>query len=170
MTTKLTDFDIQKFNLDFDIDKDLQTQKSKAISDMRLSALNNQKPPEKKIYELSVGEILIGIKDTWFDILDDILQRQISFDIITKNNRLFYIGLTIVIIALIIYLYELLIEDDMPDNSNKQEIKKYYFYHANDDKNKKTELQQEIKRADDNVIILEKPDYSDSSDGNNNVN
>jgi hypothetical protein len=55
---------------------------------------------KKKIYEMSVGEILVGIKDTWFEILDDLLQQNFTLDIFTRGTRLFFIGLTLVLIII----------------------------------------------------------------------
>ena len=46
---------------------------------------------EKSITDLTVFEILIGIKDTWFGITDDLIHLRFNKQTFTKNNRLFYI-------------------------------------------------------------------------------
>jgi hypothetical protein len=148
-TTKMTDFDVKKFNLDFDVDKALQKKIAREKEKKKLASL--EKPEiKKKIYELSVGEILIGIKDTWFDILDDLLQYKFSLDIFIKGNRLFFIGLTIAIIVLIIYLYELLTnnddenKDENKDDTNNKVKEIHHIYHV---------VKQNDENKNDNNII-----------------
>jgi hypothetical protein len=58
----------------------------------------------KSLYNLSVVEIGIGIKNTWFGILDDFLNKKKPLEIIMKDNRLFYVGLTIIILAIILFI------------------------------------------------------------------
>ena len=82
----------------------------------RLERLNKQQI-EKKPYQLSVAEILIAIKDSWFGIIDDLLQRQFYIETFIKKNRMFYIGLTIVIIAIIFYLYDTIIDNSINSNN-----------------------------------------------------
>jgi hypothetical protein len=58
--------------------------------------------PQKRINELTILEILSGIKQTWFGITNDLLQSHINLDTFTKENRLFYLGLTLIIFILIV--------------------------------------------------------------------
>lgn len=102
--------DEKKFNDDFERYKHF-VQKYKNIDDTnKLNKLNelNKKDNYTKIYDLSILEIFVNIKDTWFEILDDILSTKITLKIFTKENRLFYIGITIFIIACALYLYNAL--------------------------------------------------------------
>jgi hypothetical protein len=57
----------------------------------------------KPIYEYSVYEIFTGISNTWFGILDDLISFNLN-NILTRNNRLFFIGLTLIIICTLIYV------------------------------------------------------------------
>lgn len=131
ISTKMSEFDVRKFNIDFDVEKALQQKLQKEKEKKKLAELNKE-PPKKKIYQLSVGEILIGIKDSWFDILDDILQGKIGISLFTKNNRLFFIGLTICIIVLVVYLYDVLTEDEVSETAmgsgNVKEV--HHIYHV----------------------------------------
>lgn len=117
LTNKLSNFNVKKFNIDFDVEKALKEKQRKQNEKTKLEKL--EKPePKKKVFELSIGEILIGIKDVWFEILDDLLQQRFNLSIFTKNNRIFFIGLTITIVVIMIYLYELLTQNDNENNNN----------------------------------------------------
>lgn len=100
-------FDINKFNAAFEQNIEATTQTNRDLESARLSKLNLQKP-EVKPYELSFSQMLIGIKDTWFGLTDDLLQKQYYTETFTKQNRLFFIGLTIILIIIIIYLYDII--------------------------------------------------------------
>lgn len=118
MSLNRGDFDVIEFNKRFEQEKELTKTRIKELEQERLNKLNVE-TKEKKITELTVVEILIGIKDAWFDLIDDLLQQRFSINTFTKNNRLFYIGATIAIIAIILYLYELFTTEPMPKEKKK---------------------------------------------------
>ena len=121
-------FDVKEFNVKFEQEKERTKTVGKTLDEQRLAKLNKP-PPKKQIYELSIGEIIINIKDAWFEILDDLLQQDFTLETLTRNNRLFYIGLTIIIIFIAIYLYDILTEDDIPEPT--KEIKEiHHIYHT----------------------------------------
>lgn len=108
-------FDIDKFNRDFDQYKDKRKEEMKDRIDRKLAELNT--PPEViPPYNLSIGQIMINMKDAVFNIIDDLLNFKISWDIILKESRLFYLGILILIIACILFLYAVFLSD-------RQEIK-----------------------------------------------
>lgn len=84
---------------------------------------NDPAPEEKPIHEQSIIDIFIGIKNTWFHILDDVLSGDITWDMFTKENRLFYIGLTIIIVAILLYIYNYFTEEY---GENRVTIEKHY--------------------------------------------
>ena len=94
----------QKFNQEFEKEKEKRKEQQKLQDTQKL---NNISAPEitKPIYKYSIGEIMIGIKNTWFEIFADLASFNID-NILTKNHRIFYIGLTFIIIGIILYLYE----------------------------------------------------------------
>lgn len=59
---------------------------------------------EQKFHDLTFADIFIGIKDTCFGIYDDILNRNFSIDMFKKNNRLFFLGIIIVVITVILFI------------------------------------------------------------------
>lgn len=97
-------FDIDKFNRDFDQYKEKRKQEMAIRLQKRLDELNNP-PPPTPAYDLSIGQLAINTKDALFNILDDIINFKFSKDILMKENRLFYIGLTLIIFAIAAYMY-----------------------------------------------------------------
>jgi len=71
-------------------------------------------PKFKPFYSLNLLEMVIELKNTWFGILDDILAGNFTLDVIIKDNRLFYVGFTILIIAIILYIYDYAIDSKDP--------------------------------------------------------
>lgn len=117
-------FNLQEFNRDFERNIDLTRQSNIELENQRLNQLNTQGlQMNQKPYDKSISQMLIGIKDTWFDIIDDLLSDKFYTETFTKNNRLFYIGLTIVLLVIFIYLcYMLLDTSNNYDNSNGNRI------------------------------------------------
>jgi hypothetical protein len=125
------DFDLDNFNKEFVFKKERAAIENRIKSQKKLDRLTKTaNVPEKSLYNLSVAEFVIGIKDTWFGILDDLLAKKIELETLTKNNRLFFIGLTIILITAILYLYNFFIDEEIveeKDETNKI-IEKYYIY------------------------------------------
>ncbi len=70
-----------------------------------------------KFSNLSLKQIILGIGDTWSGIVYDVKNKEFK-DIITKNNRLIFIGITFFVIGIILYLYDEL-EQSIDFASNK---------------------------------------------------
>jgi len=109
-------FDVDKFNRDFEQYVRKRKDEQKRKLDDKLAQLNEPEP-ETLIYNKSIGNIFIDAKDSMFKFLDDLLQRKFTLDTFTKDNRLFYIGLVIVVIAVVIFLYNILAGDDKQETS-----------------------------------------------------
>lgn len=110
-------FDLAQFNKKFD-DAKKKMQLVRDESDQeQLSKLNNV-AITKPLTSYSIGELMIGIKDTWFDTIDDILHFNITSDLMSKNNRLFFFGLTFLIIFVFLYLFDLIIGKSHSSDNN----------------------------------------------------
>ncbi len=120
---RYTDID---FNQKFEQTKELTKEIIKEKDRQRLENLNKE-TTERSITELSVMEILIGIKDTWFELIDDLLQKKFNATTFTMNNRMFFIGITIIIIAVLAYIYSLFTSDE-PNNNENKIVKIYHVY------------------------------------------
>ncbi len=107
-------FDLDKFNKEFVFKKEKAVVENRIKSQEKIDLLTKEaNKPMKSLYNLSVAELIIGVKDTWFGILDDLLGKKIEMKTLTKENRLFFIGLTIIMVATILYLYNFFLDDEI---------------------------------------------------------
>ncbi len=106
--------DIDHYNREFTQYSDKRRAEMKRVLAEKLEEMNKPKPVEL-IYDLSIGNIVINTKDAMFGILDDVVNLRFTNDIISKNNRLFYLGIVLIIIACLLFFYLLF----GIDNNNK---------------------------------------------------
>ena len=78
---------------------DQERKQHKALEEQRLKDMNERY--KKNIYNLTLEEIIIGLRNTWFDIIQDLIHFNMSMETFTKDNRMFFIGLSVVIFALL---------------------------------------------------------------------
>lgn len=105
--TQKSDFDTQSFNAEFEKDKlERKIAEDKAMRE-KLEELS-KKEKVVPIYEYSIAQTLVAIKDSWFDMLDDILQYNFSRELVTKDYRLYFIGITLIIVSVLLYTYTIL--------------------------------------------------------------
>jgi hypothetical protein len=106
-------FNINDFNKAYNIIKE---NKKKRIQENDINYLNKlneeNNKPKIPLYNLSILDILINIKNTINDILNDFIidlfHLRFNINIFLKDDRLFYIGLIIIIICIILYVFILL--------------------------------------------------------------
>jgi hypothetical protein len=126
-----------RFNAAFEQHKQERAQRQVLDEQTTLEQLNNIENI-KSIKDYNLLDILIGLKNTWFNIMDDLLEYKFELSTFTKGNRLFFIGLTFIFFAVILYLYNFFIHDDENDNNNDNKtqkvirIEKYYINNKND--------------------------------------
>tara|TARA_A100001015_G_C15031668_1_gene733641 strand:+ start:1514 stop:1888 length:375 start_codon:yes stop_codon:yes gene_type:complete len=115
----MSQFDIREFNKKYEdnIQQKINLQKEKEQT--RLKELSD--PIYKKtLYDLSIGEILINLKNVVFNIFDDLQsfntfksflsifvkkdQLKSFLSIFVKKDRMFYSGLLSILIAIIMFL------------------------------------------------------------------
>lgn len=97
------------------------------VSQATIDKIINNENTDIPLHKQSLVDILIGIKNTFFEILDDILTQNISMDTLTKKNHMFYIGVAIVIIGIALFLYNYLTESETI-NVPEKIIEKHYIY------------------------------------------
>lgn len=127
------EFDVKQFNIKFDAMKS----KIKANNDVTeaeaLQKLNDQNNlPKIPIYLQTPETIIFNVKRTWFDIYDDFGKNGTQIQILYKGDRLFYIGLTLIFFALMLYAVYVLFdfeESETKDSKEKTIIEKH-FYHT----------------------------------------
>jgi Ethanolamine utilization protein EutJ (predicted chaperonin) len=104
-----------KFNDNFNEEKQKNKDRYKKDDQEKLDKLNNI-VSVKPLYDFTIMDILVGIKDSWFEFFDDIFNQQFVLETFTKNYRLFFMGLTLCIICIILYLYNFLVESEEYNN------------------------------------------------------
>jgi len=120
-------FDIDKFNRYYEQYRERRRVRMKEEMNRKLTELN--KPdPTIPVYRQSIPKILLDIKDSLFNTLDDILQGKISIETFTKNNRLFYLGIALFFIAIFMYVYSILIDDTRDDESPSNLLRVHHIH------------------------------------------
>lgn len=115
------------FNKKFEEQKLLIKNKSKK-KEKELNSKLNKTITYTPIYSQNLWSMLVNLKNVWFDILDDLLNGKFSWDIFTKDSRLFYVGLTFCIIAIILFLLEYITNDEKENKGNVMEVRHIYEY------------------------------------------
>jgi len=93
-------FDINQFNKEFEKIQEERKNIIEQEKEKKLAELNKEQEKINYPYSQSIGEIIIGIKDTFFGILKDMFNNELN-NIFIKNHRLFYIGFSLFIILFI---------------------------------------------------------------------
>ena len=98
------EFDIRRFNNVFE-----EQQKSKQKEEDEELDIMKKVIEKEKLHDMSFGKIFVNMKEEIFGIIYDVLSLNFdSFDtfteIFTKNNRLFYFGLFLLIICILLYI------------------------------------------------------------------
>ena len=144
-------FDLQDFNKEF-----IKMQQNNIKQNINNNKIN-KKENKEYIYQLNMAEILNNTKDAIFAIIYDILTLNFK-DIFTKDNRLFYLGLFLLIFSFIIYLLSFLFYNDQTPKIN---IK-------NNDNNKFKQLNNQISKLKN--IIKKKSSNQQKNKINNEIN
>ncbi len=94
--------DLGKFNFMFDRNKEIEVENQRIRDLNKLNTLS-QETRQVKLYELSLLDISINTKNAWFNLLDDLLDQRFELETFTQDNRLYYVGITILFFSVIIY-------------------------------------------------------------------
>jgi hypothetical protein len=74
---------------------------------------------DKKLYDLPVDQILIRTKDVILEVLDELLENKFTIESLNKGNRMFFIGVSIILTTILLYFfYELVSKDDNNKNNS----------------------------------------------------
>ena len=127
-------FDLGKFNIEFEKNKGFVRENEKILDNIKLNKLTNIANTEtaiKPLKDLTIREIIINTKNAIFGIIDDIVRFRFEQEIFTKNNRMFYIGITIIFIVTIVYIYMMIKNDNNhTKNTDKNKLFTNNTYHV----------------------------------------
>ena len=104
------EFNLALFNKVFREEQRRRQAYFRELEEKRLRDLNKE-PPPPKLHQLSIGQHLFNMKDSVINIIYDIQAEPLSPEIFLKQNRLFYIGL----LLLIIYILYLVLMTFIPE-------------------------------------------------------
>ena len=112
------DFDVNKFNKTFE-----ENQKNKINEEEEQEYLDKKSQiiTKKNLGEMRLGSIFSTMKDEVFGTIYDMLSFNYEdsySEIFTKNNRLFYIGLFLIIVCIILYFISYLFYYPKPEDKN----------------------------------------------------
>lgn len=98
-------FNLALFNKKYD---EVRKQRQQILKQQEQEKLNQlgSTTYSKQLHEYTIGELIINMKNSIFGLMKDLLQFKFTRDTLLKENRLFYIGILITIIILIIYVIE----------------------------------------------------------------
>lgn len=91
--TSSGEFNLALFNKSFRDEQQRRMDYYNDLEQQRLNDLNILQKAKPKLLDLTIGEHLIQMKDTPFDMFKDLTNAPLNSEILLKNNRLFYIGL-----------------------------------------------------------------------------
>lgn len=101
-------FEVNRFNRRFKEYKMRREEEKERKMKEKLDQLN--RPPEKTPpYLQPLGRIAIDSKDALFDILDETLQGNLSSQTFLVKNRMFYLGITLIVISMLTFFYLMII-------------------------------------------------------------
>jgi hypothetical protein len=151
------EMDLGKFNKVFNINRDV-TKQNNLLRDIEFLDSLAEKEEKISLYDMNIWNIMVNTKNAWFGLLDDLLDQRFTLDTLLKDNRLFYIGLTIMVIASIMYLYVIMLSEEpspvimVPSYGNYQPYYQNNRY-ENDDlivrsKINTIDVRDQLRRAD----------------------
>jgi hypothetical protein len=106
----LSDIDTEDYYIDDTFNMNLFNQKFEEINKQK-----NKKIPStlktKKFEDYTFKEIFFGMKDELVTIYEDLENKEYQINNLTKNHRMLYIGICLVIVAVIFnYIYTVYLE------------------------------------------------------------
>lgn len=96
-------FDIGEFNKDFE-KADAEKELANKIKEDAETAKMSYTVYSKRINEMTLGEILVDWKISFDAIMSDLRNRNLTKSTFTQDNRLFHVGITLLIGILLFYL------------------------------------------------------------------
>ena len=98
----MTDFDINKFNIEFE-----QKQREQQYKPI----IRSETIQPKRLDQYTIGELLIEYKNSLLEIIDSLILFRYNnmnefIDIFTKNNNLLTIGITILILSFGLWFFK----------------------------------------------------------------
>ena len=103
------EFDIGKFNSSFEKMQEDKKKQKKIDEENYLKSLETQEDTQNKVTDLTISQVLQNTKNVVLDIIYEVISFdydsfQEFLNIFTKDNRLFYVGVFLLILSGILYV------------------------------------------------------------------
>lgn len=156
-------FDLEKFNKRF---KQLQDKDKETANLEREEYLKTLEKKEdvKKITNLSVADILTNTKNEVLDLTYEIISFEFEgfsgfIDLFTKNNRLFYVGLFMLLICFVLYFISFIFfyPSDTKRNDININIPNDYSFNYKPYEIQTNEQSEQIAKLKNEIEILKNP-------------
>lgn len=119
-------FDVNKFNQEFE--SNIQQQKEiVAQQDAKKLQELNKVIYKQKISEMTFIEFIHNWKESLLGMLNDLLHLRLQSEILFQENRLFFLGITVIFAIIFFYLFFMLINENTNNNTNRV-INEYHVY------------------------------------------
>ncbi len=119
-------FDINRFNKLYNDYINKVRSEERSTEKERLEKLNKEFIEGKQISDLTFWELFFNMKDAINDVFNDIFQLKFDKNTLTKNNRLFYIGLFLILIVFIVFILDKLFSGGTAKSTPTNTSKNYY--------------------------------------------
>ena len=98
--------DLAKYNKEFERNMNLEYVKHKEREKNNLDKLSYEIEDKSvsRLDDQTIKQLMENTKKTWYDIMDDILDGNLSVGVFVNNDRMFYVGILVVIIVIFIYI------------------------------------------------------------------
>lgn len=98
-------------NLD-SLTKDIKKIKEDEVLKQQKKNQENNENSDNDLIDLNLDDILLKTKDTILEVLDEFLENKLSLKDLIKDNRGFYIGVSLILTLFFLYFFYILITDD----------------------------------------------------------
>lgn len=118
-------FDINLFNRLYNEFSEKKRTEQRAKDKETLEEKHKELIEGKQIKDMTLWEIFFNMKDSVNDLVTDLYQLKFEKDTFTKNNRLTYLGLFLIIIVFLFFVFDILFKNDnavRKENFNTQKV------------------------------------------------
>jgi len=99
------------FDVDFELEKEKQKQLGKQNAEAKLATMTTRTTkPYKSLHEYTLYDVSNGFTSSWGDMYGEVRSptyTTYTTETITKNHRIFFVGLTVLMLGLLLLLFVL---------------------------------------------------------------
>ena len=170
-------FDLAQFNNRFEQMQNDKKEQENLKKNQYLNSLEEVEVKQKKIHELTIKEILVITKNEVLDLTYEIISFDYDgfdefFGLFTKNNRLFYVGIFLLLVSLVLYLISFVFfyPSDVQRNDININIPNDYNLNYKPYEVQKNDQTIEIEKLKEEINTLKNTNANANANANTNAN